>query len=332
MKTVTLLAADSRLTNVAVDEFPGARWASLLGKARRHAIIVLGGSEGGSYTARLMAPKLASHAYAFLGLPYFSPTGYSASGETPAELPLLPAAFAGIPVDRFQQARDWRARHPNVDVNRIAVYGASKGAEFALNASTRMPWIKAVVAVVPSDVVWEGWGPGAEKGDRPSFAWKGESLAYVPYLDFASEFDGYRTNTPVIVRRAQDRGRAANPDRVPAARIPVERYAGPLLLVAGGDDQLWDSGGMAKNIAAARRRSASEKRQATQTLIYPNAGHLISADGWRPTTQYNVCLSKVGGTPEAMPTRKPMLGPRLWPSSGVTWGQCRAEPFFALSR
>ena len=90
MKTVTLLAADSRLTNVAVDEFPGARWASLLGKARRPAIIVLGGSEGGSYTARLMAPKLASHAYAFLGLPYFSPTGYSASGETPAELPCYP--------------------------------------------------------------------------------------------------------------------------------------------------------------------------------------------------------------------------------------------------
>ena len=113
------------------------------------------------------------------------------------------------------------------------------------------------------------------------------------YLDFAAEFDGYRTSTPVIVRRPQDRGRAANPDRVPAARIPVETCADPLLLVAGGDDRLWDSGGMAKNIAAARRKS-----QITQTLIYPNAGHRISGDDWRPNTQYNVALSKKGGTPE----------------------------------
>ncbi len=297
-QTISLLAADPRLKTTAVEEFPGAQLVSFPGQIKRPAIIVLGGSEGGSYVARLMAPKLASHGYAVLGLPYYSPGGYSANGATPAELPALPAAFADIPVDRLQQARDWLAHQPNVDAERIAVYGVSKGAEFALIASTRMPWIKAVVAVVPSDVVWEGWGPGTEKGDRPSFAWKGEPLAYVPYLDFASEFDGYRTNTPVIVRRPQDRGRAANPDRVPAARIPVERYAGPLLLVAGGDDQLWDSGGMAKNIAAARSGGASEKRPATQTLIYPNAGHLISADGWRPTTQYNVSLSKVGGTPE----------------------------------
>ena len=54
---------------------------------------------------------------------------------------------------------------------------------------------------------------------------------------------------------------------------------------------------MAKNIAASRSGVAS-KRKITQTLIYPNAGHLISGDGWRPTTQYNVSLSKVGGTPE----------------------------------
>ncbi len=300
-KAIKLLSADPRLKISDVPGFAGALFASLPGAGKRPAIIVLGGSEGGSYTARLMTPKLASHGFAVLGLPYYSPPGYGSSGATPPELPSLPAAFADIPVNRLQQARDWLAAQPNVDASRIAVYGVSKGAEFALIASTRMPWIKAVVAVVPSDVVWEGWGKGAEKGDRPSFSWNGEPLPYVPYLDFASEFDGYRTNTPVIVRRPQDRGRAANPDRVPAARIPVERYAGPVLLVAGGDDQLWDSGGMAANIQAARNKAqVAQVAQAliTQTLIYPDAGHLISGDGWRPTTQYNVSLSKVGGTPQ----------------------------------
>ena len=292
-QVINLIAGSPQLQTVMAEGFPGATLVSLPGSAKRPTIIVLGGSEGGSEFASAMAPKLASQGYAVLGLPYYSPSGYGANGATPPELPSLPGAFADIPVDRLQLARDWLAQQPQVDASRIAVYGVSKGAEFALIASTRMPWIKAVVAVVPTDVVWEGWGPGAENGDRPSFAWRGEPLAFVPYLDFAAEFDGYRTNTPVIVRRPQDRGRAANPDRVPAARIPVEKFAGPLLLVAGGDDQLWDSGGMAKSIALART-----PQQVTQTLIYPTAGHLISGDGWRPTTGYNRSLSKVGGTPE----------------------------------
>ena len=184
------------------------------------------------------------------------------------------------------------------------MYGVSKVAEFALIASTRMPWTKAVVAVLPSDVVWEGWGPGADNGDCPSFPRHGELLPYLPFSDLAGEFDGFRTNTPVIRRRPHDRGRAANPDRVPAARIPVERFAGPLLLVAGAYDQLWNSGGMATNIAAARNKHRAAlplitQTPITQTLIYPDATYLISSDGWRPTTQYNVSLYKAGGTPES---------------------------------
>ena len=181
------------------------------------------------------------------------------------------------------------------------MYGVSKGAEFAVIASTRMLWIKAMVALVPSDVVWKGWGPGADNGERPSFSWNGEPLSYLPYLDFAGEFDGLRTNTPVIVRRPQDRGLAANPDRVPTARISVERYAGPMLLVAGIDDQLWTFGGMPTSIAAARNKHRAApplltQTPITQTLIYPDAGHLISGNGWQPTTQCNVSFSKVGGT------------------------------------
>lgn len=38
--------------------------------------------------------------------------------------------------------------------------------EFALLATSRMPWIRAVVAIVASDVVWEGWGSGVAGGAR----------------------------------------------------------------------------------------------------------------------------------------------------------------------
>ena len=46
------------------------------------------------------------------------------------------------------------------DVTRLGVYGHSKGAEYAELAATRLPWIDAVVACVPTDVVWEGYGIG----------------------------------------------------------------------------------------------------------------------------------------------------------------------------
>lgn len=57
------------------------------------------------------------------------------------------------------------------------------------------------------------------------------------------------------IRCPQDAGRAANPDRVAAARIPVEDIAAPVLVAGGHDDQVWDSGGMAQAIAQARDKA-----------------------------------------------------------------------------
>lgn len=276
--------------------FPGARFFVAPGApgARRPALIVLGGSEGGSMILR-DGPVWASRGYAVLALPYYSPPGWGANGPTPAELPALPAAFADIPVERLQQARDWLVQQAEVDATRIGVMGTSKGAEFALLAGTKMPWIRAIVAVVPSDVVWEGWGPGVVPGTRSGFAWQGEPFPFVPYKDFDKELAGFQTGAEVKIRRPQDAGRAANPGRVPAARIPVERIAAPLLVIGGHDDQVWDSGGMAEAIVAAR----SAAGRVTEAVIEREAGHFLGGAGWNPTTQYNTGPSKNGGTPAA---------------------------------
>jgi Acyl-CoA thioester hydrolase/BAAT N-terminal region len=71
------------------EPFPGAVFASLPGTARRPALILLGGSEGGSLITR-DAAVWASRGYAVLALPYYSPGGWSANGPTPPELPALP--------------------------------------------------------------------------------------------------------------------------------------------------------------------------------------------------------------------------------------------------
>jgi hypothetical protein len=136
------------------------------------------------------------------------------AGWSLASPPALPPAFADIPVERLEQAREWLAQQPEVDGKRIGVMGTSKGAEVALLAGTKMPWIRAIVAMVPTDVVWEGWGPGVVPGTRSSFAWKGEPFPFVPYKDFDKEFAGFQTGADVKIRRPQDAGRAANPGRV----------------------------------------------------------------------------------------------------------------------
>jgi len=272
-----------------VKEFPGAVFATMPGTARRPALIVLGGSEGGGSFARDRAPRFASRGFAVLGLPYYSP------GRSEREIPELPAAFVDIPVDRLNAAFEWLKRRPDVDASRVALLGASKGAEFVLIAASKFKWITSVVAIVPSDVVWEGWGPGVEPGTRSSFALNGKALPFVPYVEFAQELEGFRTGRDVRMRRFQDKGRAANPAAAVKARIEVEKFRGPLLVIGGHDDQVWASGMMAQNIAERRAAAGLE----TVALIFPEAGHAIAGNGWTPTTQSNVGPSKVGGTPQA---------------------------------
>jgi dienelactone hydrolase len=278
-----------------VEPFEGAVFAALPGAAKRPALILLGGSEGGSAITR-DAPRYASQGYAVLALPYYSPGQWSPTGPQPPELPGLPDKFVNIPVERLQAARDWLAQQAEVDAARIGIVGTSKGAEFALLAGTKMDWVRAIVAFVPSDVVWEGWGPGVAEGSSASFAWKGEPFAFVPYKDFGAEFGGFATGQDVKIRRPHDRGRAASSaERIAAARIPVERIAAPLLVVGGGDDQIWASGQMAEAIVAARKNSQHE----TVAVIDAQAGHFLGGSGTAPTTGYNSSPMKSGGTPEA---------------------------------
>jgi dienelactone hydrolase len=297
-KVLTFVNALANVKTEPVEKFPGALFAiqtsESKGKNKRPAIILLGGSEGGSGVTR-GAAQLASHGFAILALPYYSPVVWPSQK---AELPTLPAAFADIPIDRLNEARAWlKARedvNADVDASRIAIHGTSKGAEFALLAGVHLPWVTSIVAVVPSDVVWEGWGPNIEPGKRPSFSLNGKAFPFVPYEDFAKEFMGFQTGDDVRIRRPQDKGRAANAAAAVAARIPAERIKAPVMVIAGQEDQVWNSAMMAHNIAERR----AEAKLETVSLIYTDAGHYLSGSGYNPTTQYNASPMKSGGTPE----------------------------------
>lgn len=261
------------------DEHPGAFLLRPPGDEPLPAIIVLGGSEGGDSTANNVGAKLASRGYAVVGFPYYSPAYW---GQTP-QFPELPRGFHDIPVDRLESVRDWLRMREDVIGDRIGLYGVSKGAEYVLLGSSLIDGFSAVVAYVPSDVVWEAWGPGTTEGQSSCFSWRGEPLAFLPYKGMSAEIAKYRTGDPVRIRTPHDAGRIENPDRIESARIRVEDIEEPVFIVGGDADDTWDSGGMSRNILAKRNEAGLQ----TVAIIDEQAGHGLSGDGCTPTSAAN---------------------------------------------
>ncbi|TCO48723.1 alpha-beta hydrolase superfamily lysophospholipase [Kribbella antiqua] len=147
--------------------------------------------------------------------------------------------------------------------DRVVAMGISRGAEAALLLATLDQRIDAVIAISPSAYVW-GWN---ESGVQTSaWTWQGEPLPFVPYdPDWEPEDD-----PPSFVgwyRQSLERYEAE------AARIPVERFKGDLLLIAGGDDRVWPSVEFAELIASQR---------AARTVIVAGAGHRPLFPGEQP--------------------------------------------------
>lgn len=279
-------------TPAAIEEspipgFPRAKLYRLAGEVRRPVVVILPGAEGGDGAGKRFGPILARLGYAAVSFPYYSPN-WGDYGPPP-EYPDLPGSFLDIRVDQIADLRTALARMPGVDVERLGLFGGSKGAEFALIAAANYPWIDAVVAYAPSDLVWEGWGMEVveAEGTRSSFSLGGKPLAFMPYRGFV---EGLLAGPKADLRAIHENGRAGNPGREAAARIPIEAYRGPLMLIAGDDDHLWNSGRSARNIVASRKA----RGLATEALIYPEAGHDLAGGSAEPRED-----PRGGGTPAA---------------------------------
>ncbi len=209
-------------------------------------VLLLGGSEGalGTSTTRI-AKALRAEGFSVLHVAYFR-----APGQSPR--------LALIPLETFDRALAWLSKQPGVDPSRLAVVGGSKGAEAALLVATRHPELRAVVAGMPSSVVWPGvdW----EAGIVTDSSWSsgGRPLPALPYG--GPSFSGGR-------RGIYDRGLATLPEH-PAARIPIETSPAAVLLVCGEADSLWPSCPMARQL-----KSSAPAR--VSILAYADAGHAV---------------------------------------------------------
>ncbi len=225
------------------------------------AVVVLGGSDGGMKLE--IAETLARQGIAAFACAYW---------------PAAPAPLSAFPIERIEHACRWLLNQPEVIGERVGLLGQSKGAELALVVATQFPGlIGPVIAVAPSAVVWYG----IDQTKRPpmltesSWSYRGIPLPYVSMSQ--------------VMPTMSDRGVALRPsfeaglddlEAVGLAAIPVELATGPILLLSGGDDQMWPADRMGRMVVD--RMSVNGRPADITHFNYEKAGHSLMVSA--PTT------------------------------------------------
>jgi dienelactone hydrolase len=241
-------------------------------------VLLLGGSEGG--LRERDARALHAEGYNVLALAYFG-------------RPTLPSGLVDIPLEYFFTAVDKIASLSN---HPVGIVGGSRGGEAALLVGVHDKRVGAVVSVVGSGLVTQGIdyraGSLLDILGTPAAPWllRRKPISYLPY----EISDELRTlveqGEPVPLRLAYPEP----PHDVERYRIPVERIGGPVLMLCGGDDQMWPS--------AHYSQLAAGQADNVELRIYEGAGHPLNGPPGQPFTD---TLSpgpgvrfEMGGTPE----------------------------------
>ncbi len=255
------------------------------------AITTVSGSGGG--LSEPGAALYASHGYACFTLAYFN-------YET------LPKTLVDIPLEYFEKAIHYLQSIDSIDSQRLAINGGSRGGELALLLGSTFPQYKAVIAEVPSNVLWGGVQSNYAEGPKPAWIYKGEALPYMgdePDMESYGYISDYAKRgeaiplTPgflAMMRRF--------PETMKKAEIPIEKINGPVLLISGEDDQMWPSTQFAD--MAMDRLKAHHFKKPFFHFSYSGAGHAILPP-YFPSNVINIKhpvdggFYALGGTPEA---------------------------------
>lgn len=255
------------------------------GDGQRHpGVMLLGGSEGGLGLPDA-AVLLASRGFTTTSLAYFGGEG-------------LPSTLQNIPIEYLGKALEWMVARPETDPKFVGVFGASRGAEAALQFAATYSEVKAVVARSPSYVRWEGITARRLPGG-PAWTYRGQPLSYVRNripLWFAAEYawnyivgDPVR-QTPLFIHDLEVFGDTGS------VEIPVENIHGPVLLLSGKDDQIWPSSLMATRVMERLRRRGHP--YADEHLSYDKVSHSIPSEYLPTAGERHKMKLMIGGTPE----------------------------------
>ena len=261
------------------------------------AIVLLGGSEGGDSMAQV-APQFAARGYVAASVAYFG-------------LPGLPKLLELVPVETVGGALDELAKRPDVDPNRIAIFGISKGGELALLSASTYPQFHAVIADVPSPFGWESIPNGPVSKPLSSWTIAGKPVPFVPYGMAMAQAVGtsYAQHKPLDLLPGYAAA-MADKNAVSAAMFHLENIHGPILCLAAQDDQIWDS--PAQCAIAMEYLKAQHHAYPDASQIYAGAGHIfLFATAQQPLVQagQNGIQILLGGSAQA----NVAAGQQAWP-------------------
>ncbi|AKU16952.1 acyl-CoA thioester hydrolase/BAAT C-terminal domain-containing protein [Luteipulveratus mongoliensis] len=241
-------------------------------------VLVLSGSSGRLEEQR--ARMLAGHGATAMSIRWFGGPGQQAGPYD-------------VPLETFIAALDDLAAR----CDRLVMMGSSWGAEASLLVAAHDPRLDAVVAFAPTPVVWAGVRPDGQQTSHWTLG--GEPVPFVPYVD-----DWEAPDDPPAYRELYAESlAAASADQLAAATIPVERITGDVVLVAGGDDQVWPAMDWAPTILDRRARHGLQ----TTVVTDPDAGHRTPLPRETPVSGGQTMAR--GGSPEA----DAALGHLAWP-------------------
>ncbi len=241
-----------------------------------------------------LASLLVSQGYAVFIMAYFNYEN-------------LPKELYDIPLETFLSGVRWLRQQTEVDEKHIAAMAPSKGAEGILAAASYLPEmnLNALVAIAPSNVVWQGIGRGKPK-PQSSWSLQGESLSYFAMnaLKILPQFIArFYSRLLKLTRLFPSLERISllpaysdvkkNKYQNTAAKIPVEKIMAPLLLIAGVEDKMWPSSYMSRCIIEKRRAAGLDYKD--ELCIYPRVGHVIRFP-YVPTTVPWMATSPKGMT------------------------------------
>lgn len=214
------------------------------------ALIIVSGSEGRIEKAQNIAQLLSSRGYICLAIAYFG-------------LERLPKHLKRIPLECLVEAKSYLCQYPQVDSERIGIYGRSKGAELVLAEESIFNDVQCLVLNSPSDVVYEGI---IGKWNSHTSYWT-HLQKELPYQKF--RFRDYLFSKLFRKDFPKDC----------SARIDIGQMHSPILLLESTVDEIWDASSAIDDIVS------HYKGHYITFKKYHETGHMLTV-AYQPNHRY----------------------------------------------
>ena len=225
-------------------------------------VIALHGSQ--AFVLHELSRLLATHGYATLALKYFDAPG-------------LPRYLEDIPLEYFARAIQWLTGRKQVRDTGIGLVGFSRGVEAALLAAADHEGPATVIGYSGGGLIAPGIRGIPPRVYLEKAAWTRNGTPIAPGNPIQTAFDTireqvyqHRCNVGSVPDSIRSR---VSEQMLEQVLIPVGNINGPVLLLAGSDDQQWPSSPLsALTISRLKRRNHSHSYG---LCTFCDAGHIF---------------------------------------------------------